>query len=80
MLIKKYWIWVVWWVQLLWIKVNEVENEIPDHIRCIVTQEVSSKRLTAINFAGRLRQANLVRKTAFDNKPITFNRKITIDK
>ena len=34
-------------------------------------------KLTAENFAARLKQANLVNKTDFDNKLISFHRKIT---
>ena len=41
----------------------------------IATQE--SNMSTAENFAARLKQANLVSKTDFDNKLISFNRKIT---
>ena len=36
--------------------------------------------LTVENFTGRLRQANLVSKTDFDNKLISFNWKITSNK
>ena len=45
-------------------KVNEVENKIPDHAKSITTQEFN--KLTEENFAERLNQANLVRKTDFD--------------
>ena len=34
-------------------------------------------KLTGENFAAKLKQANLVSKTHFDNKLISFNRKIT---
>ena len=54
-------------------KVNEVENEIPDHAKSITTQEFKKlittqefNKLTEENFAERLNQANLVRKTDFD--------------
>ena len=47
-------------------KTAEVKNTIPD-------QEFNT--LTAENFAARLKQANLVNKTDFDNKLISFNKK-----
>ena len=56
-------------------KISEVENKIPDHAEYITTEEFN--KLTAENFAARLKQANLVSKTDFDNKLITFNKKIT---
>ena len=59
-------------------KISEVENKIPDHVKSITTQEVNKS--TAENFAARLKQANLVSKTEFDNKLISFNRKITSNK
>ena len=34
-------------------------------------------KLKAENFAARLKQANLVSRTDFDNKLISFNKKIT---
>ena len=59
-------------------KSNEVENKSPDHAKYITTQEFI--QLTAEIFAARLKQANLVNKTDFDNKLISFNRKITSSK
>ena len=59
-------------------KIGEVENEIPDHAKYITTQEFN--KLTAENFAAKLKQVNLVSKTDFDNKLISFNRKITSNK
>ena len=47
---------------------------ISDH----TTQEFN--KLTAENFAARLKQANIVSKTDFDNKLISFNRKVTSNK
>ena len=49
-------------------KISKVENKIIDHVKFISTQ----KKLTLMpeNFATRLKQANLVRKTDFDNKLI----------
>ena len=46
-------------------KMSEVKNKINDHSKFITTQEFNN--LTA----------NLVSKTDFDNKLISFNRKIT---
>ena len=59
-------------------KIGEVDNKISDHAKYITTQEFN--KLTAENFAARLKQANLVSKTDFDNKPRTFNRNITSNK
>ena len=53
-------------------KISEIENKIPDHAKCITTQGFNT--LTIENFAARLKQANLVSKTDFDIKLITFNR------
>ena len=60
------------------IKVIEVENKIPDHVKYITTQEFNN--LSAGNLVARLTQANLVTKTDFDNKLISFNKNITSDK
>ena len=60
------------------IKISEVENKIPDHAKYITTPEFN--KLTEQNFAVRLKQANLINKTDFDNKLISFNRKITSNK
>ena len=46
--------------------------------KIITTQEFN--KLNAENFAARLKQANLVSKTDFDNKLISFDRKITSNK
>ena len=59
-------------------KINEVENKIPNHDKYITTFEFNN--LTAENFAARLKQANLVTKTDFDNKLTSFNREITLNK
>ena len=58
--------------------ISEFENKIPDHGKYITTQEFN--KLTAENFAARLRQANLVSKIDFHNKLISFNRKLTSNK
>ena len=59
-------------------KISEVENKNPDHAKYITTQEFSE--LTRKNFAARLTQADLVSKSDFDNKLISFNTKITSNK
>ena len=59
-------------------KINEVENKIPNDSKYITTQEFN--KLMAENFAARLKQANLVNKTDFDNKLTRFNRQITSNK
>ena len=58
-------------------KICEDENKTPDHSK-YTTQEYN--KLTAEDFAARLKQANLVSKTDFDNKLISFNRKSTSNK
>ena len=55
-------------------KISKVENKIPDHAKHITTPEFN--KLTAENFAGRLKQANLMNTY---NKLINFNRKIISD-
>ena len=59
-------------------KIREVENKIPNHDKHITTPEFN--KLTAKRFAARLKQANLVNKTDFDNKLTSFNRRITSNK
>ena len=59
-------------------KISEVENKIPDNSKYITTQEFD--KLTAKNLASRLKQANLVNKTDFENKLTSFNRQITSNK
>ena len=59
-------------------KISEVENKIPYHPKYITTQGFN--KLTAENFAERLKQANLVSKTNFYNKLTSFNRTITSNK
>ena len=56
-------------------KISEVENKIPHHAKYITTHEFNNS--TAENCGARLTQANLVRKIDFDNKLISFNRKVT---
>ena len=59
-------------------KISEVENEIPDNSKYITTQEFN--KLRAENFAARLKKANLMAKTDFDNKLISYNKRITSNK
>ena len=47
-------------------KINEVDSKIPNHDKYITTPDFN--KLTAENFTARLKQANLVTKTDFDNK------------
>ena len=55
-------------------KISEVENKIPDNSKHITTQEFN--KLTAENLEARLKQADLVNKTDFDNKLTNFNKRI----
>ena len=55
-------------------KISEVKNKISGHAKYITTKEFS--KLTVENFAAILKQANLVGKTDFDNKLISFNKKL----
>ena len=57
---------------LLNTKISEVENKIPDNSKYVSTQEFN--KLTAEHFAARIKQADLVNKTDFDNKITSFNR------
>ena len=59
-------------------KISEVENKIPHNSKYITTEEFN--KLTVKNFAARLKQANLVNKTDFNNKLTNFNRQITSNK
>ena len=54
------------------------QNKIPNQDTYITTPEFN--KLTVENFTARLKQANLVTKTNFDNKLTNFNRKITANK
>ena len=59
-------------------KISEVENKILDNSKNITTQKLI--KLTAKNFEARLKQANLVNKSDFDNKLTSFNKRITSHK
>ena len=56
-------------------KISEFENKIPNHDKYVTAPEFNE--LTAKKFAARLKQANLVDKTDFDNKLTSYNRRIT---
>ena len=53
-------------------KTNEVENKVLNHDKYITTSV--SNKLTAENFAARLKQSNLMTKTDFDKKLTNNNR------
>ena len=59
-------------------KISKVDNKIPDNSKYIITQEFNKWMVK--NFAARLKQANLVSKTDFDNKLTSFNRRTTSSK
>ena len=59
-------------------KIDEVENTVPNHDKYITTPEFN--KLIAEKYIARLKQANLVTKTDFDNKVTSFNRKSTSNK
>ena len=59
-------------------KITGVQNKSPDNSKYITTQEFN--KLKTENFAARLKQANLVSKTDFDNKLTSFNKRITSNK
>ena len=57
-------------------KISELEKKLTDHNhdKYITTPEFN--KLTAENFAARLKQANLVTKTYFDDKLKNLNKKL----
>ena len=59
-------------------KITEIEHKIPDHAKYIAIPEFN--KLNTRNFAARLKQVDLVTTTDFDNKLISFDRKITSNK
>ena len=59
-------------------KISEVENKVSDNSKYITTQEFNN--LTAESFAAKLKQANSVIKTDFDNKVTSLNELITLNK
>ena len=60
-------------------KITEIENKLTDHNHdeYITTPEF---KLTAQNFAARLKQANVVAKTGFDDQLKSLNQKVNSDK
>ena len=59
-------------------KVSEVEYEIRGNAEYVTAQEFT--KLTAENLAARLKQANVVNETDFNNKLTTFSKRITSNK
>ena len=66
-------------------KISEVQNKISKYLyknfydsEYVTTQEFNKS--TTKNFAARLKQADLVNKTDFDNKLTIFNKRITSNK
>ena len=59
-------------------KISEAEDKILNHEKYITTPEFNN--MTTGNFAARLKQAHLVSKNDFENKQISFNRRITSNK
>ena len=59
-------------------KISEVQNKIYDQDKYVTAPQF--KKLTAEDFAARIEQANLVNKTDFDSKIISFNKRITSNK
>ena len=59
-------------------KISEFENKISNHDKYITSPDFNT--LTAENFIARLKQANLLNKTGFDNKLTSFNGQITSNK
>ena len=78
MLIKKYQIQVVQRLQLFCTNISEVKNKISNSDKYITTPKFN--KLTAENVRTRLKQGNLVNKTDFGNKLISFNRSIISNK
>ena len=61
-------------------KVTEIKNRLIDHNRGKYITTPEFNRLTAENFAARLKQANLVTKTDFDDELKSLNQKINSNK
>ena len=59
-------------------KISEVQNKLSDNSNYITTKEFN--KLTAEKFSIRLKQADLVSETDFDNKLTGFNKKNTSNK
>ena len=56
------------------IKIGEVENKISNHVKYVTIQEFNS--LTTEDFTTRLKETDLVSKKDFDNKTISFNKRL----
>ena len=79
MLIKKYQIQVVYWLQLFWVqKLLNLRITYLHNSKYISSEEFS--KLTAENVKARLKEDDLVNKTDFDNKLTSFNWRITSNK
>ena len=61
-------------------KISEVENKLTDHNHNNYITASEFNKLTAENFAAKLKLANLVRKTDFDDKLKNLNEKVTSNK
>ena len=59
-------------------KISEVGNKIFYNSKYITSQVFN--KLTAENFEAKLKQADLVNKTYFDNKLTSFNKRISSNK
>ena len=67
------------WLKLFWVqKLVNLRTNISDNSKNIITQEFNKP--TVENFAAISKQADLVNKTDFDNKLISFNRRFTSNK
>ena len=79
MLIKKYQIQVVYWLQLFWVqKLLKLRITYLHNSKYISSEEFS--KLTVGNVKARLKEDDLVNKTDFDNKLTSFNWRITSNK
>ena len=56
------------------IKIGEVENKISNHVKYVTIQEFNN--LTTEDFTTRLKETDLVSKKDFDNKTISFNKRL----
>ena len=79
MLIKKYQIQVVYWLQLFWMqKLLKLRITYLHNSKYISSEEFS--KLTAENVKAKLKEDDLVNKTDFDNKLTSFNWRISSNK
>ena len=61
-------------------KINWTENKITHHNHDIYITTPEFNKVTSENFAARIKQANFVTKTEFDNKLTSFNKRSTSNK